>query len=81
MDTSEYYGGLYPEPPEEIEEEEYIYDEDYYYEENRLEELENGIHVGLNTHIQLQLITLTSFNTINTICNTPIKPIPLLTYS
>lgn len=41
MDTSEYYGGLYPEPPEEIEEEEYIYDEDYYYEENRLEKLEN----------------------------------------
>lgn len=41
MDTSEYYGGLYPYPPEEIEEEEYIYDEDYYYEENRLEELEN----------------------------------------
>lgn len=41
MDTSEYYGGLYPSPPEEIEEEEYIYDEDYYYEENRLEELEN----------------------------------------
>lgn len=33
MDTSEYYGGLYPDPPEEIEEEEYIYDEDYYYEE------------------------------------------------
>lgn len=41
MDTSEYYGGLYPDPPEEIEEGEYIYDEDYYYEENRLEELEN----------------------------------------
>lgn len=41
MDTSEYYGGLYPDPPEEIEEEKYIYDEDYYYEEMKLEELEN----------------------------------------
>lgn len=41
MDTSEYYGGLYPDPHEEIEEEEYIYDEDYYYEEMKLEELEN----------------------------------------
>lgn len=41
MNTSEYYGGLYPEPPEEIEKKENLYDEDYYYEENRLEELEN----------------------------------------
>lgn len=41
MDTSEYYGGLYPDPPEKIEEEKYIYDEDYYYEEMKLEELEN----------------------------------------
>ena len=41
MDTTEYYGGLYPEPQDEIEKEEYIYDEDYYYEEKKLEELEN----------------------------------------
>lgn len=41
MNTSEYYAGLYPEPPEEIEEAEYIYDEDYYYEERKMEELEN----------------------------------------
>lgn len=41
MDTSEYYAGLYPEPPEEIEKEENLYDEDYYYEERKMEELEN----------------------------------------
>lgn len=40
MDTSEYYGGLYPSPPEEVDNEEYIYDEDNY-EERRLEKLEN----------------------------------------
>lgn len=41
MDTSEYYGGLYPSSPEEIEKEENLYDEDYYYEERKMEELEN----------------------------------------
>lgn len=41
MNTSEYYGGLYPEPPEEIEKEENLYDEDYYYEERKMEEIEN----------------------------------------
>ena len=41
METSEYYGGFYPDSSEEIEKEEYIYDEDYYYEETKLEELEN----------------------------------------
>lgn len=41
MDTSEYYGGLYPSPPEEIEKEKNLYDEDYYYEERKMEELEN----------------------------------------
>lgn len=45
MDTSEYYGGLYPSPPEKAEEK--IYDEDFqnedeYYDERRMEELENG---------------------------------------
>lgn len=44
MDTSEYYGGLYPSPPEETEEK--IYDEDFhnedeYYDERKMEELEN----------------------------------------
>lgn len=41
MDTSEYYGGLYPSPPEEIEKEEYIYDEDKYYDDIKMEEIEN----------------------------------------
>jgi len=44
MDTSEYYGGLYPDPPEEIEENNYdedFYDEDRDYEEMKMEELEN----------------------------------------
>lgn len=46
MDTSEYYGGLYPDPPEEIEKEENNYDEDFYdedrdYELMKMEELEN----------------------------------------
>jgi|GEM_PF-2816916 hypothetical protein len=45
MDTSEYYGGLYPDPPEEIEENNYdedFYDEDRDYELMKMEELENG---------------------------------------
>lgn len=39
METEEYYGGLYPSPPEEIEEKnKYIFDEDGYYDDQRLEE-------------------------------------------
>lgn len=42
MNTSEYYGGLYPEPPEEIENnyDEDFYDEDRDYELMKMEELE-----------------------------------------
>lgn len=43
MNTSEYYGGLYPEPPEEIENnyDEDFYDEDRDYELMKMEELDN----------------------------------------
>lgn len=43
MNTSEYYGGLYPEPPEEIENnyDEDFYDEDRDYELMKMEEIEN----------------------------------------
>ena len=42
METEEYYGGLYPSPPEEIEEkDEYIFDEDGYNDDQRLKERKN----------------------------------------
>lgn len=45
---------------------------------NTTNAIATGIHIGDNTHIQDQCITLHSFNTIKAIVNAPQNPIPPL---